>query len=44
MTVNGKRGHLGAKLPGAYRYKTFEDLMCKEYETALEDVKITGFS
>ena len=33
-----------AKLPGAYRYKTFEDLMRNEYETALEGIKITGFS
>ena len=34
----------GTKLPGAYRYRTFEDLMRKEYETALEDIKVTGFS
>ena len=33
----------GTKLPGAYRYKNFEDLMRAEYETALEDIKVTGF-
>lgn len=29
----------GAKLPGAVRYRNFEDMMRAEYETALLDIQ-----